>query len=326
MHDRLREFGVRAAAASLPAKLDAGLAEVAVAFQRAGIRSVLLKGPAVARWLYDPSDSRRYSDIDLLLAAPDLPLAGQALGGLGFSPLAEPDPLLIVARRHEMWGRASDGIVVELHWTLVNSGVPASEVWSVLSEQTRRIVVDGEPVEILSVPARTMHLALHAVHHGAVGTPREDLRRGISQLEREVWEQARDLAVRLKWVSPFAAGLRTCPEGRELADRLGLPEAFIYWRLRGRAPETAGRLWYLRHAPSWHDRWRLVRWFLPQTRADAGSGRWWAIVGDVARAVAAVAPRVRAGLARRRASRAVRRGRRAGQRRWRRLPGTHDGE
>ncbi len=290
------------------------------AFGRAGVRSVLLKGPAVARWLYGPTESRRYTDIDLLVAEPDLPVACQALAGLGFARLAEPDPLLAVNRHHRVLGRAGDGLVVELHWTLMNVGVPATRVWDVLTEQTERIAVGGEEVEILSAPARTMHLALHAVQHGAVGRPREDLERGITLLDLEMWEQARDLALRLEWTSPFVAGLRACPPGRELADRLGLPEAPVYWRLRSRAPETAGRLWYLHHATTWRDRWRLVLWFLPQTRRDAGSGRWWdawTVGPDVARGLAAAVAWVLAALARRWAGRATRPRRRAGRARWR---------
>ncbi len=320
MDQRLLDFGLRAAAATRSKRLDAGLGEATRALNRVGIRCVLLKGPAVGGWLYGSDETREYLDIDLLVAESDLDDAEQVLEGLGFEDLGEPEPLLLVNRRHRVWGRAGDGVVVELHWTLLGTGAPPAVMWGILGEATERVMVGGAQVEVLSVPARAMHLALHAVQHGAVGRPREDLQRGIVLLDLEVWEQARDLAVRLEWVSPFAAGLRASPVGRELADRLGLPEAFIYWRLRSRAPETAGRLWYLRHAPAWCDRWRLVVWFLPQTRGDTGSDRWWAIAGDLARAVAVVPTRVRAARARHRTSLAMPPGRRAGPARWPRLP------
>jgi hypothetical protein len=317
MDERLLEFGLRAAAAGLPARLDAGLAEVVGALGEARVGCVLLKGPAVAGWLYGPGEARQHRDIDLLVGEHQLGEAERVLAGLGFVRLGEPDPVLLVERRHRVWGRAGDGVVVELHWCLTGVGAPPAVVWSVLGERTDRIVVGGAEVRVLSVPARTMHLALHAVQHGGVGRPREDLERGIAQLELGVWEQARDLALRLDVMSPFAAGLRACAAGVVLAERLGLPEAFIYWTLRASAPETGGRLWYLRHAPSWRDRWRLLVWFLPQTRSDAAAAGRLAVVGDLARTAAVVFPRLRAAVARRWVAwRLMRSGRSAA--RWRR--------
>ena len=66
-------------------------------FERAGVRSILLKGPAVARWLYGPGEPRRYSDIDLLVGEADLAAAGRsARAGSGLRHVAEPDPLLLL--------------------------------------------------------------------------------------------------------------------------------------------------------------------------------------------------------------------------------------
>jgi hypothetical protein len=304
MSERLLEFGLRAAATAMPSRLDAGLGEVVRALDQAGIRSVLLKGPVVARWLYGPDETRQYRDLDLLVAEHQLVAAEGVLGALGFARVDEPDPLLLVDHRHRILQRAEDGVVVELHWTLVGVRVPAAVAWSVLAAGTERIVVGGTEVEVLSVPARTMHLALHAVQHGGVGRPREDLERGTAQLGFGVWEKARDLAVRLDVMSPFAAGLRCVPAGEALAERLGLPEPDVYWTMRASAPETAGRLWYLRHAPTWRDRCRLAIWFLPQTRGDSRPGGRLAIVGDLARAAAVAVPRLRAARARRRGGQA----------------------
>jgi hypothetical protein len=328
MDERLVGFGLRAAAATLPARLDAGLGEVVGALGEAGVGCVLLKGPAVARWLYGPGDARRYGDIDLLVGGHQLEAAGRVLERLGFAPVVDPEALLRVNRHHQVWGRAGDGVVVELHWTLVGVGAPAAVVWSVLCEQTERIVVGSVEAEVLSIPARTMNLALHAAQHEGVGRPREDLERGIAQLEFGVWEGARELAFRLDAMSAFAAGLRACPEGVAVAARLRLPEAFIYWTLRASgAPAGAGRLWYLRHAPTWRDRWRLLVWFLPQTRSDVGSAGRIAIVGDIARAAAVVFPRLRAAIARHRvrrvAWRLMRSARSAARRRWKRLRRVH---
>ncbi len=290
MDERLLAFGRRAAVATLPARLNAALSEAAQALASAGVRCLLLKGPAVAVWLYD-GETRWYRDIDLLVSKPQLGAAEGVLGGLGFVRSEEPDALLLVDRHHYVWERA-DGVVLELHWTLVGTGASAAAVWRVLGEQSERIRICGVEVEVPSLPARTMHLALHAAQHGGVGQPREDLERGIARLAYESWEQARDLAVRLDAMSAFAAGVRCSPAGDALASRLELPAASVYWSLRASgAPPTAGRLWYLRHAKTWRDRWRLVVWFWPQASADGASATGSAIVAELARSATAVTAR-----------------------------------
>ncbi|MDX6664460.1 MAG: putative nucleotidyltransferase, partial [Solirubrobacteraceae bacterium] len=48
--------------------VDRATAEAAGAMSAAGVPVVLLKGPAIAQWLYDPCEQRGYSDADLLVA------------------------------------------------------------------------------------------------------------------------------------------------------------------------------------------------------------------------------------------------------------------
>ena len=52
--------------------LDRATAEVVFAWRQAGVRSVMLKGPAVSRWLYREDEVRGYSDIDLLVPDPEV--------------------------------------------------------------------------------------------------------------------------------------------------------------------------------------------------------------------------------------------------------------
>jgi hypothetical protein len=286
--------------------MDTGLSQVVAGLDEAGVACVLLKGPAIAGWLYGAGETRRYNDLDLLVAVDQLEAAGRVLECLGFAPGLEPEPLLLVNRHHEVWERRGDGVVVELHWTLVGIGAPAAEAWRTLCHQTDRILVGEAELPVLSVVARTLHLALHAAQHQGIGKPVEDLKRGIARIEFGVWEGARDLAFRLDAVSAFAAGLRACPEGSALAARLGLPAASVYWRLRASsAPVGAGRLWYVRHAPGWRSRWRLVVWFLPQTRGGAAPAGWMGTVGDIVRAARAGCAALSAAIRRRRSRQAV---------------------
>jgi hypothetical protein len=59
-------------------------AEVRSAFNDAGVRSVLLKGPAFARLLYPNARSRDYTDVDLLVDPARLETAEEVLRRLGF--------------------------------------------------------------------------------------------------------------------------------------------------------------------------------------------------------------------------------------------------
>ena len=48
--------------------LDLAAARASAALRDAGIRAILLKGPVIARWLYDDGSERNYGDVDLLVA------------------------------------------------------------------------------------------------------------------------------------------------------------------------------------------------------------------------------------------------------------------
>jgi hypothetical protein len=65
--------------------VDQVAAEVVSAFRREGIDTVLLKGPALARWLH-PEGGRSYGDTDLLVAPVDFPAAEAVLVRLSLDP------------------------------------------------------------------------------------------------------------------------------------------------------------------------------------------------------------------------------------------------
>src|SRR5947208_2923537 len=73
---------VRATAASL--RLDALAIEVCAAFAGAGIETIVLKGPAVATWLYHDGSLRPYVDIDLLVDPRRADAAAAMLASVGF--------------------------------------------------------------------------------------------------------------------------------------------------------------------------------------------------------------------------------------------------
>jgi hypothetical protein len=233
--------------------VDRVTAEVVEAFRAKGIRSILLKGPAVARWLYDEGALRPYLDCDLLVSPGDFDRAERILANLGFRREGLdtiPDDWPKHARA---WYREDRGNV-DLHRTLFGVGAPDDDLWRLLSGRTERIPVAGSEVEVLTEPGRALVLALHAAKDGSrVPKVRHDLGHALERLGRDVWEEAGRLAARLEASATFAAGLRLLPTGREVAAHLGLPTEVptaAALRRHGGAPPLAAGMEWLTEEPS----------------------------------------------------------------------------
>jgi Uncharacterised nucleotidyltransferase len=205
---------------ALVLRVDGVTREVVTAMRDAGIRTVLLKGPSTAAWLYGGNAARPYGDSDLLVAPGSYPKAGDVLRELGFCPVAD-----LWHSDSQEWLRSSDASCVDLHRSLIGVLASPQTVWDELARETETLGVGGIEVEVLRIPARALHVALHAAQHGVeAGRPREDLTRALRLADERVWRQAGDLAQRIDAVSAFAAGLRLDPAGGLLAERLKLPE------------------------------------------------------------------------------------------------------
>jgi hypothetical protein len=203
---------------------DVVTAEAVDVLRRAGVRSIVLKGASFARWLYADGSPRPYADSDLLVDPARLEPAARALKSIGYS-LALDDRIAPGAdAHHQIWRRGRDGATVELHWRLPWVRVAPDVAWRRLAAETETAPLAGAEVEFLRVPARALHLALHAAQHaGDRGKPVEDLRRGLRLGDESCWRAAAALAAALGAQDAFAAGLRAIPEGVERAASLALP-------------------------------------------------------------------------------------------------------
>jgi Uncharacterised nucleotidyltransferase len=206
-------------------RVDAATAEILHRFEAAGVASVLLKGVSLSRWISTRENPRLYLDCDLLIRPGDLSAAERALDDLGFKRLFDERRMPEWWREHAAtWTRDEDGVKVDLHRDLVGSGIGPERLWRVLSAQTETLDVAGYSATALTIPARALHVALHAAQHGVEwDRPQTDLQRALAIADEEIWREAAQLAAALDATSSFAAGLRLLPEGRALADRLGLP-------------------------------------------------------------------------------------------------------
>jgi hypothetical protein len=202
---------------------DAVTAEVVSALDRRGIRSIVLKGPSIARLLYRDGGERSYVDSDLLLPPEFLSAAGTELRKLGFTRYFPPHGQAQELEHAEVWSRENE--FLDLHWTVPDTGVAPSEVWRLLSSSTERMVVGGAEVEVLAPAGIAFHIGVHAAHHG-VANPRSiaDLELALRALDKRTWHAASVLAGKLGAAERFAAGLRLLPAGKELAAELTLPQ------------------------------------------------------------------------------------------------------
>jgi hypothetical protein len=261
--------------------VDRTTAGVVAAFRAAGIRALVLKGPAFARWLYDDA-IRSYGDTDLLIAERDTARAERVLESQGYKrALGDTDVPPYNRRLHaHSWCRA-DGPAVDLHRSLAGATVPAAEVWSALTDETETIEVEGITVEILGATAQAVHAALHAAAHGAGATgPLDDLARALQRADLQRWRSAAELASQLGALASFSAGLSLLPSGRRLISELELrPSIPTEIELRASSsPRLALHLEWLNQTAGWRPKLRLAWQLLVPPRAfieaEVAPGRW----------------------------------------------------
>jgi hypothetical protein len=242
--------------------LDAALAEIVPELRARNVESLLLKGPAVARRLYERPEERGYGDIDLLVPPTQFAAAQWALHELGFRDRYAGARASERSHHHDTFQRSrGPAAIVELHRTL--RLVPASHprVWDLLSADAVRIEVAGVTVDTPAPAALGVIVALHAAQHGVrAAQPVRDLTLALERIQPEDWAAAADLARGLNAEGSVAEGLRLLPRGAELAVALGLPERGArFARLGASSPSATS--WGIEHlftAGSTRARLRLV--------------------------------------------------------------------
>jgi hypothetical protein len=210
--------------AAQAAIVDRTAAEVATALSARRVRTILLKGPVLERWLYEGA-TRSYMDVDLLVSPVDRGRGEAVLRSLGYAPGLGANEIPPFDRElHARTWTTSGRPAIDLHHTLPGAAAPSKAVWTIVSRDTELMRVDRAEVEVPRVEVRTLHVVLHAAYHGAPEPkPLEDLSRALVRVDRDGWAAAARLAAETRATEAFAAGLRLLPAGRELADDLGLP-------------------------------------------------------------------------------------------------------
>jgi hypothetical protein len=268
-------------------RVDVKGAAVRQELARAGLLSVLIKGPALSRLLHDGQRVRDYSDVDLLLDPSAVRTAEHVLSTLGFRRF-EKESLVMQsdvaigravgaqgASHATTWVRDRDSLVIDLHDSLPQVGVPPSVVWERLTRHLEVIDVAGESTETLDPAATALLIALHAAHHGpGWSRTNTDLARALEVLEFDCWLAARDLASSLNAERAMGIGLSLNPDGRALAEQLYLPaEPTVAHRLLwSGAPWSTSVVQSLRHMDSSRGRAAVLVRILWPSRAAMRRG------------------------------------------------------
>jgi hypothetical protein len=211
--DRLRTAGGNLRA-------DVVTVSVAARFEERGIPYLLLKGPAIANWLYGPGE-RGYGDCDFLVSPSHIQEAVRVLQGLGFVPPVEGGWSFVGA--HGTWSRADGSPAVDLHRRIWGSRVSPERTWEEVFPHKSVVHVLGKPVATMDIVGQALHIAMHAaLHAGATPQVQEDLRRAIKTPGVD-WVRVLGLADRLDARDALAAGLSLQPAGRALMKGLRLP-------------------------------------------------------------------------------------------------------
>lgn len=195
------------------------LLELAEAFEAAGLRPLVLKGPALAHTMYPDPSWRVFGDLDLLVPTSSWRTSLQVLSGLGFERrLPEPRPGF-----DERFGKAAvhsngDGVEIDLHRTLV---IGPFGLWARPEELFRRSTtfqLGGRTLGRLDDTA----LLLHACMHASLGwrPPFLWTLRDVAQVAwfgRVDWDELADLARRWRLRAVVAHALRTASETLEVS-------------------------------------------------------------------------------------------------------------
>jgi hypothetical protein len=170
----MRERSERVARSNL--HLSSQLIEIVDALERAGVPTLVLKGPAVAVTLYGDLFLREFGDLDILVKSADVTRATEVAQALGFAPwkatAGAQEELLQHVDYSRTFTRPDDDLDLDLHWDLARSffrgRVEAEALW----RDTGALDLHGRELRTLSPDLLLLSLCVHGAKHGPFPWPR----------------------------------------------------------------------------------------------------------------------------------------------------------
>jgi hypothetical protein len=243
-------------------------AEVCWALAGRHIEAIVIKGPSIASWLYEPGE-RESADVDLLLRPSQWDAAVSVLEGLGFeatySGFRETETAL---HSHDMQRTSAEQGLhgVDLHHFFPGIEVDPEEAFDVLWAGRVESAQGGVPVWFPSLEARALIIGLHAARQPGVSKTAEDLRRAMAALSADQLRGVGDLARRLDAQGALRAGVETLPETAGYVEALGLSgvEVPTHWVLLSQGADLLSiELDRVRSLPPRERVLAMGRWLVP---------------------------------------------------------------
>lgn len=139
------------------------------ALNSARIKSIVLKGPAIANTIYGNVALRPFSDVDLLIAKDDLSSVSRILRDLGYVSPEHILPIALYMKYHfnlPFIKKNGHQILIEIHWDLTDRfkhlPMEISKVW----DNAKQIAISGVPALIMEPEDLLVYLCHHLDRHG----------------------------------------------------------------------------------------------------------------------------------------------------------------
>jgi hypothetical protein len=133
-----------------------------------GVRSIVLKGPAIAEDIYGDVALRTSNDLDILVAYRDVPKAADLLTEMGYEQVGKLPPNILGDQKwrshHVEYRHPLKGTCIEIHWRL-HPGPGKEPRFQELWERRRTSTRNGPSVHLLSQEDLFVFLIGHGARH-----------------------------------------------------------------------------------------------------------------------------------------------------------------
>ena len=147
----------------------ADLRRLVASLDRAGIRSVAMKGPVLAELAYARSHLRTYGDLDLMVEPGAVATVLQLLDDAGAVSADYPWDQLVATEQSQLSVRLASGTLLDLHWNYFNDpsarrafSIPSSEVL----DRSVRADLGGFEAPVQDPTDRLLHVCVHGTLSG----------------------------------------------------------------------------------------------------------------------------------------------------------------
>ncbi|MCJ7580792.1 MAG: nucleotidyltransferase family protein [Candidatus Aminicenantes bacterium] len=148
------------------------LGEILKSLKKCRLEVIVLKGAALATFVYENLALRTMSDVDILVKAEDLLHVDEQLQKLGYSPLdlsaEDVDFSSAYLTTLDYYNPSRKSFPIHVHWHFVNSTVPNDSytrciVLEHIWDEAEKVVIGGEETLVMSPHHFLIHLSEHAL-------------------------------------------------------------------------------------------------------------------------------------------------------------------